>query len=109
VFPTVVTKGVPFNVEGHIEFNTTAYSGGTTGNWRRIDVPMKVQVWIDQGGELIPISDATVTGGYGNFKISCTLGDNVKAGSATLVITTTIYQTVSYLPVLWDELAGNHL
>jgi hypothetical protein len=109
VFPTVVTKGAPFNVEGHIEFNTTAYTGGTTGNWRRIDVPMKVQVWIAQGDELIPISDGTVTGAYGNFKISCVIGDNVKAGTATLVITTTIYQSVQYLPVLWDEIAGNNI
>jgi hypothetical protein len=70
---------------------------------------MLVQVWLRQGGELIPISDAVVTGEFGNFKVTCTLGDNVKAGEATLVITTTIHQTVSYLPVMWDELAGNIL
>jgi hypothetical protein len=34
----------------------------------------------------------------------------VRAGDGTLVITSTIHQgTVSYLPVLWDEVAGNHL
>jgi hypothetical protein len=109
VFPNLVTKGLPFNVEGHLEYNTTAYTGGTTGNWRRIDIPMLVQVWIEQGGELIPISDEVVTGTYGNFKISCTIGDNVKAGNAMLVITTTIHQKVTYLPVLWDEVLGNHL
>jgi hypothetical protein len=109
MFPSLVTKGVPFNVEGHIEYNTTGYTGPGTGNWRRIDTPMKVQVWIDQGGELIPISDEVITGNYGNFKISCTIGDNVKAGNAVLVITTTIHQKVSYLPVLWDEIAQNHI
>jgi hypothetical protein len=109
VFPSLVTKGVPFNVEGHVEYNTTSFTGPGTGNWRRIDTPMKVQVWIDQNGELIPISDPVVTGNYGNFKISCTIGDNVKAGNAVLVITTTIHSKVSYLPVLWDEVAGNHL
>jgi len=50
-----------------------------------------------------------VTGNYGAFKISCTIGDNVKAGNAKLVITTTIHQRVDYLPVLWDEIAGNHI
>jgi hypothetical protein len=108
-FPTVVTKGVPFFVEGHVEFNTTYYSGGSTGNWRRIDTPMKVQVWISQGDELIPISDESVTGNYGNFKLSCTIGDNVKAGNAMLVISTTIHQKVTYLPVIWDENVGNHI
>ena len=108
-FPTMVTKGTPFNIEGHIEFNTTFYSGGTTGNWRRITTSMKVQAWIDQDGELVPISDATVTGANGNFKLSCVVGDEVFAGTATLVITTTHYQTVTYMTVRWDEVAGNHL
>ena len=109
VLPELATKGVPFNVEGHIDFNATEYTGPGTGSWTRITVPMVVQVWLRQGGELIPISDAVVTGEFGNFKVTCTLGDNVRAGEATLVITTTIHQSVAYLPVLWDELAGNIL
>jgi hypothetical protein len=108
-FPTVVSKGMPFNVEGFVEYNVTEYTGIGTGDWTRIYSPMVVQVWIDQGGVLIPLSDPVVTGDYGFFKISCTIGDNVRAGEGTLVITTTIHDHVAYLPVLWDELTGNHL
>jgi len=109
VYPASATKGLPFNVEGNVEYNSSCDADGNPINWGRIRVPMKVQIWVDQDGVLIPISDAVVTGNYGAFKISCTIGDNVKAGSATLVITTTIYQSVAYLPVLWDEIEGNHL
>jgi len=109
MFPTLVTKGSPFNVEGHVEYNTTSFTGPGTGNWRRIASPMKVQVWIEQNGEMIPISDPVVTGAYGNFKISCTIGDNVKAGNAKLMITTTIQSAVDYLPVTWDEITGNQI
>ena len=109
MFPTLVTKGSPFNVEGHVEYNTTD-TRTSTGNWRRIASPMEVQIWIEQGGEMIPISDPVITGAYGNFKISCTIGDNVKATSnAKLVITTTIHSAVDYLPVTWDEINGNDL
>ncbi|MCK5253226.1 MAG: hypothetical protein KAQ96_09755, partial [Thermoplasmata archaeon] len=109
-FPAIVSKGVPFNVEGFVEFNKTEFTGVGTGDWTRIKSPMVVQVWIEQGGVLIPMSDPTVTDDYGFFKISCTIGDNVRAGDGTLVITTTIHQGgVNYLPVLWDEISGNHL
>jgi hypothetical protein len=108
-FPSLVEKGVPFNVEGFVEHNTTEYSGPGTGTWRRIESPMVVQIWVKQEGELIPVSDPVVTGANGAFKISCTISDNVKAGNTVLVITTTIHDAVAYLPVLWDEISGNHL
>ena len=106
---TIVTKGVPFNVEGFVQYNQTAYTGAGTGDWARIESPMLVQVWILQAGVMIPISDVVITGSYGYFKVTCTLGDNVKAGAGTLMITTTIHQAVLYLPVTWDEVSGNDL
>jgi len=108
-FPLLVSKGVPFNVEGFVEYNESAYTGPGTGDWTRIEQPMVVQVWIRQAGVLIPLSDPVVTGAYGAFKVSCTIGDNVRAGDGTLVITASIHQGVFYMPVLWDETAGNHL
>jgi len=109
-FPALVNKGVPFIVEGFVEYNVTAYTGPGTGEWTRIEAPMVVQIWVEQDGVLIPLSDPVVTGDYGNFRVSGTIGDNVRAGETNLVITTTIHQgSVDYLPVLWDELVGNHL
>ncbi len=109
VFPSSVVKGVPFNVEGRIKYNTTAYKGGDTGIWQPIEVAMKVQVWLVQDGRLLTISDATVTGQNGVFKVACVIGDNVRAGHATLVITTTVHQSLAYLPVVWNDATGNHL
>ena len=108
-FPTIVTKGVPFNVEGYVQYNQTAYTGPGTGDWARIESPVLVQVWILQDDVMIPISDVVITGPHGYFKVTCTLGDNVKAGAGTLMITTTIHHAVSYLPVTWDEVSGNDL
>ncbi len=108
-FPAVVTKGVPFNVEGQIEFNMTTYSGDGTGDWSPIQTPMLVQIWIQQDGALTPASDPVVTGQDGKFKVSVTLGDDVRAGMAKLVITTGIHEQVAYLPMVWDDVDGNHL
>ena len=108
-FPRIVSKGVPFNVEGQIEYNTTACSGDGTGDWSPIQTPMLVQVWIQQDGVLTPISDPVRTGHNGMFKVSVTLGDDVRAGMAKLVITTSILGQAAYLPMVWDELDGNHL
>jgi hypothetical protein len=108
-FPGVVTKGVPFNVQGQVEFNMTTYTGEYTGDWTPISVPMLVQIWIEQDGEMVPISDPVVTGNEGLFKVSVTLGDNVRAGQARLVITTSIHETVEYLPMVWDDASGNRL
>ncbi len=107
--PTLVTKGTPFNIEGYVEYNATPYRGPDTGDWRRIGTPMVVQVWVEQDGVMIPISDPVVTGDNGNFKVSCTIGDNVKAGMAKLVITTAIHNKVAYYPMAWDEVSGNDL
>jgi hypothetical protein len=99
VFPNSVLKGRPFNIEGHVEYNTTA-----DGNWRRISTKMEVQVFILQDGEAVPISDVYVTGQYGNFKISCTIGDNVMAGYGQIVIEVMpIHGQVVYLPTVWTE------
>lgn len=95
--PHSVMKGVPFNVEGHVVFNTTE-----TGNWRRIDKTMEVQVFIIVEGERVPVSDVYKTGTYGNFKLSCVIGDDVKAGQATLLIEVLpIRGQVVYLPSVW--------
>ena len=109
VYPTMVKKGVPFTVDGWVEFNTTSYSGGDTGNWKKAYEPMKVQVSIIQNGTMIPISDEIVTGNRGEFEVICTIGKDVMTGESILAITTTYYQKVVYWPVLWDELNGNHL
>jgi hypothetical protein len=108
-FPSIVNKGTPFNVEGQVEFNITSYPGMMPGVWAPIEVSMLVQVWIEQDGEKTPISDPVVTGNAGVFKVSVTLGDHIKAGQAKLVITTSIHEDVDYLPMVWDEVAGNHL
>ena len=108
VYPTMVKKGVSFNVEGHVEFNTTGLMT-SSGHWRCLATPMLVQIWIEQNGELIPISDDVVTGDRGAFKVICIIGDDVMTGEGILVITTTHYQKVVYWPVLWDELNGNDL
>ena len=98
-YPWTVTKGVPFNVEGHVVFNTTA-----GGNWRRISTTMEVQIFIMKDGMLAPISDPYNTGTYGNFKISCVIGDDVKAGDGTLIIQVMpIRGHVDCLPSTWTE------
>jgi hypothetical protein len=108
--PTIVEKGVPFIVKGRVEYNTTANTRPGSGVWAGIEVPMVVQVLIEQDGEHIVISDPVVTGDNGYFKLVCTVGDDVKAGHAKLVITTSIHnKRVAYLPVIWDEEVGNHL
>lgn len=99
VFPSTVMKGKPFNVEGRVEYNTTA-----DGNWRRISTRMEIQLFIRQDGELFPISDAYNTGQYGQFKVSCTIGDNIKAGHGQIVIEVMpIRGQVDYLPTVWTE------
>jgi hypothetical protein len=70
---------------------------------------MLVQVWIEQDGELVPVSDPIVTGNEGVFKVSCTIGDNIRAGHAKLVITASIHGVAAYYPVSWDDGTGNHL
>jgi hypothetical protein len=98
-FPSVVSKGVPFRVEGHLEYNTTA-----SGNWRRINVPVEVSVYIKQGNEEHIISDTYTSGKYGVFVISVTLGDDIKAGSASVIIKASpINGQVEYLPCTWSE------
>jgi len=98
-YPRTVTKGTPFVIQGHVEYNTTA-----DGNWRRIGTTMEVQAFILQDGELRPVSDVYKTGTYGNFKISCTLGDDIKAGLGTLVLKVSpIHGQVVYLPTTWTE------
>jgi hypothetical protein len=109
VYPMLVTRGEPFTVEGWVEINTTFYSGGDTGNWRRSIEPMEVQVSVLQDDGMVHISDSVVTGDRGAFKIVCIIGDDVGTGESILVITTNHYQKVVYFPVLWDELQGNHL
>jgi hypothetical protein len=101
-----VTKGVPFNIEGRVEYNVTPVDGYGTGNWTPIETTMVVQVWIEQGDVFVPISDAVVTGHRGKFKISCTLGDDIRAGEATLKITATIFEKVDYLPSIWSDDQG---
>jgi hypothetical protein len=108
VYPTTITKGVPFTVEGWVEINCTHFFGGDTGNWRGAFEPVKVQVSLIQDGLMIPISDEIVTGDRGAFKVSCTIGDDVTAGEAILAITTSHHQKVIYWPALWDETFGNH-
>jgi hypothetical protein len=99
IYPRTVTKGVPFRVEGHVEYNTTS-----TGNWRRIDTKMTVQAFIVQGNNEYAVSDIYTTGQYGSFVISVTLGDNVKAGHALLVIKVLpIKGHIDYLPSVWSE------
>ncbi|UCC93180.1 MAG: hypothetical protein JSW25_00430 [Thermoplasmata archaeon] len=105
--PPIVTKGVPFNIEGHVEFNQTEFTGGDTGDWMPIETSMKVQVWLEQGDVFVPISDVVVTGNDGKFKVSCTLGDDIRAGEAVLKITTSIHEKVDYIPVTWTDLDGN--
>jgi hypothetical protein len=109
VFPGAVVKGVPFNVEGRVKYNTTTYKGGDTGVWKPVEVAMRVQVWLEQDGRLVPISDAAVTGAQGAFKLACVIGDDVRAGQATLVITTAVHHTLAYMPVVWTDAAGNLL
>lgn len=109
VYPKMVARGVPFTVDGWVEINTTRYTDRDDGNWRRAFNPMKVQVWIIQDGEMIPISEEIITGDRGAFSVVCTIGDKVKVGEGSLAITTTHYQKVVYWPVLWDEIHGNHL
>ncbi|NIP33963.1 MAG: hypothetical protein GWN18_03400, partial [Thermoplasmata archaeon] len=99
VYPSLVTRGVPFTVEGWVEINTTAYSGGHTGNWRRAFESMMVQVLVIQDDVLIPISDPIATGDRGAFTITCTIGDDVGTGDGLLAVTTTHHQKVVYLPV----------
>lgn len=95
--PAVVSKGVPFNINGHVEYNTTV-----SGNWRRIATAMHIQAFIIQGNKAIPISDKYTTGQYGSFRISCTIGDEVKAGHAVLKLKVTpINGHVAYLPSEW--------
>ena len=99
LFPRTVSKGVPFRVEGHVEYNTTS-----DGNWRRINTKMTVQAFIIQGNEEYAVSDVYITGHYGNFRISVTLGDDIKAGHALLVIKVLpIKGQVDYLPSVWSE------
>lgn len=109
VYPACVARGVPFTVEGWVEFNRSSFTGGTTGAWHGIYQPMLVQVWIIQDRARIPISEEVVTGDQGAFSITCIIGDDVTAGEGMLAITTTHYQKVVYGTVLWDELRGNHI
>lgn len=96
-YPRTVLKGTPFNINGHVEYNTTADS-----NWRRISTAVYIQVMLVQGDETIIISDKYTTGSYGTFKISCTIGDEVKAGQAVLKLKVTpIKGHVTYLPCVW--------
>ena len=108
-FPKVVFKGVPFVVEGRIEYNVTEYDGAGTGDWAPARVAVKVQVWLEQGGQLTAISDPVTTSRFGAFKVTCTLGDDIRAGQAKLVITTTVHQRMAYIPMVWDDEVGNHL
>jgi hypothetical protein len=64
---------------------------------------MVVQVWLQQGEGFVPISDPMVTCWGGMFKVSCTLGDDIRAGQATLRITATIHQDVDYIPSEWFD------
>jgi len=105
--PIIVSKGVPFNLEGRVEYNMTPYTGPGTGTWTPIEKSMLVQVWLEQGDVFVPISDPVVTGNGGNFKVSCTLGDDIRAGQATLLITTAIHEKLDYIPVVWDDVDGN--
>lgn len=105
--PRIVTKGVPFNIEGLVEFNTTPYTETGSGDWTPIKTLMVVQVWLEQGDAFVPISDPVVTGYEGTFKVSCTLGDDIRAGQATLLIKTGILDKVDYIPVVWSDVDGN--
>lgn len=99
IFPGLVTKGVPFRVEGHVEYNTTS-----AGNWRRISTKVTIQVFVIQGEKEYAVSDVYVTGQYGSFAASVTLGDDVKAGNAVLIIKVLpIKGHVNYLPSVWSE------
>jgi len=104
--PLFVTKGVPFNIEGRVEYNATPLDGHGSGDWTPIETTMLVQVWIEQGDVFVPVSDAVTTGHRGMFKISCTLGDDIRAGEATLKITATIFEKVEYLPSVWSDDQG---
>lgn len=106
-FPTVVMKGVPFNVVGRIMYEPLVELHGTSGALQPIEFAMKVQVWLEQDGRLFRISDASVTGAGGMFKIACVIGDEIHAGQGTLVITTTFHKNLAYLPGVWTEPAGN--
>jgi hypothetical protein len=108
-YPDELVMGVPFAVEGWVEVNMTAYVRPGTGTWRRAYEPMSVQVWISQGGRMIPISDPVVTGEMGGFNIMCLIVDGVRAGDGFLAVTTDHHDRVVYWPVLWDEMEGNHL
>ena len=108
-FPQIVSKGIPFNIEGRVEYNNTEYTGEGTGHWLPIKVRMVIQVWVEQDGRRVAISDPVVTGAYGQFKVTCTIGDDIRAGETRLVITTGIYEEVAYRPVVWDDLSGNNL
>jgi hypothetical protein len=102
----MVNKGVPFTVEGRVEYNHTPIKDMGVDVWRPIGTPMLVQVWIEQGDVFVPVSDAVVTGRGGSFKVTCTLGDDVRAGQATLIITATIHENVDYLPCSWRDDSG---
>ncbi len=104
--PVFVTKGVPFNVEGRVEYNSTPLDAYGGGKWAPIETTMVVQVWVEQGDQFVPISDPVVTGHRGKFKISCTLGDDIRAGQATLKITASIFEDVDYLPSEWSDDQG---
>jgi hypothetical protein len=107
--PHFVTKGVPFNIKGVVEYNLTAFTGPGTGTWTPIETSMVLQAWVEQGDVFVPVSDTVVTGHGGAFKISCTLGDDIHAGQAKLLIVTSVHEKVDYIPVVWDDLDGNHI
>jgi hypothetical protein len=99
VYPWSVLKGIPFRVDGHVEYNTTYGS-----NWRRITTAVTVQVFIIQGDETHAVSDVYTTGKYGVFSISVTIGDEVSAGNAILIIKVLpIKGHIDYLPSVWSE------
>ncbi len=101
--PSLVNKGVPFNVQGRVEYNRTPTTPIGDGDWVPIETPMVVQVWLEQEDGLVPISDPVVTGRGGSFRISCILGDDVRAGEAVLKITASIHEKVDYLPTVWSD------
>ena len=101
--PRLVTKGVPFNVIGQVQYNLTPIDGLDPGDWRPIESPMVVQVWLQQGDVYVPVSDPVVTGRDGVFKVSCTLGDDIRAGQALLRITATVHEKVDYVPSEWTD------
>jgi hypothetical protein len=101
--PKFASKGMPFNIEGRVEYNMTPLDGYGTGDWTPIETAMLVQVWIEQGDAFVPISDPVKTGHQGNFKISCTLGDDIRAGEAILMVTASIFEKVDYIPSIWSD------